>query len=251
MNGNYHAHFLQALCDGDSADPAMQALLAQPAFAVYRNTVFKGCVDALAANYPAVRRLVGEAWFAAAAQAHARAHPPQDACLIAYGHRFPEFLAGLPQAQALPYLPDVARLDRCWSESHLAADDPAIDAEALLAALSAGRDLLLVTHAATRWHWSDAHPCYAIWSANRSDDSPAAIAPEWRGEGALLTRPDGQVLWRPAGLGACRFLDACRDGLGVAQAAGSALQADPQLDIAAMLGALLQAGAFTSFHPIH
>ena len=29
------------------------------AFAVYRNTVLKGCIDALQANYPTVGQLVG------------------------------------------------------------------------------------------------------------------------------------------------------------------------------------------------
>ena len=37
------------------------ALARQPGFAVYRNTVMKGCIDALQANYPAVARIAGEA----------------------------------------------------------------------------------------------------------------------------------------------------------------------------------------------
>jgi hypothetical protein len=35
-----------------------------PALAVYRNTVAKGCIDALQANYPAVHTLVGSDWLA-------------------------------------------------------------------------------------------------------------------------------------------------------------------------------------------
>ena len=38
----------------------MVSLYGQPAFAVYRNTVMKACIDALQANYPAVTRLVSE-----------------------------------------------------------------------------------------------------------------------------------------------------------------------------------------------
>jgi hypothetical protein len=44
-------------------------------FKVYRNTVLKGCVDALAANFPTVLRLVGEDWFRAAALIHVCAEP--------------------------------------------------------------------------------------------------------------------------------------------------------------------------------
>ncbi|MBP0596766.1 putative DNA-binding domain-containing protein [Herbaspirillum sp. LeCh32-8] len=252
MNKDYYGQFLQALLHGDAAaDPQIAALQAQPAFAVYRNTVFKGCADALMANYPAVRRLVGEAWMGAAALAYACANLPDDACLIAYGRTFPDFLSRLEQARELPYLPGVAALDRCWTESHLAADDPAIDADGLFAALSAGRDVRLAPHAAARWQWAAEHPCYSIWSANRNEDAALAQTPDWHGEGALLTRPDGQVQWQPLSVGACRFLDACRDGMGVAQAAGAALQSEPGMDIAATLGRLLQAGSFTSCASFH
>jgi fatty-acyl-CoA synthase len=40
------------------------------------NTVMKGCVDALQANYPTIERLVGEEWFRAAAACHARKISP-------------------------------------------------------------------------------------------------------------------------------------------------------------------------------
>lgn len=43
----------------DSAAGEVAALVGQPGFAVYRNTLAKGCVDALRANFPAVERLVG------------------------------------------------------------------------------------------------------------------------------------------------------------------------------------------------
>ena len=47
----------------------LDAMLAQPGFAVYRNTVAKGCIDALQANYPAVHALVGTDGLRAAAHA--------------------------------------------------------------------------------------------------------------------------------------------------------------------------------------
>ncbi|WP_343584814.1 DNA-binding domain-containing protein [Herbaspirillum sp.] len=245
---DYYRQFLHAVWHGTSAHPLVASLSAQPAFAVYRNTIFKSCADALAANYPAVLRLVGEPWFQGAALAYARGNMPDDACLIAYGPGFPDFLASAEEARELPYLPGVARLDRCWTESHLAADDAPLDAAGLHAALAAGRDVCLAPHAAARWRWEAAYPIYSIWDANRRPDAelPAELA--WRGEGALLTRPQGQVQWQAIGPGACRFLDACRDGIGVAAAAGLALEREPGLDAAAMLGGLVQAGAFTSFH---
>ncbi|MEW6690119.1 MAG: DNA-binding domain-containing protein, partial [Pseudomonadota bacterium] len=69
----------------DEPRSALPQLGAQPGFAVYRNTVMKGCIDALQANYPAVERLVGEEWFRAAAAVYARAEPPAHASLLDYG----------------------------------------------------------------------------------------------------------------------------------------------------------------------
>ncbi|MBU1803547.1 MAG: DNA-binding domain-containing protein, partial [Gammaproteobacteria bacterium] len=68
-----------------SAAGEVAALVGQPGFAVYRNTLAKGCVDALRANFPAVERLVGEEWFAAAATLYARAMPPRSGPLLEYG----------------------------------------------------------------------------------------------------------------------------------------------------------------------
>ncbi|BEV16554.1 DNA-binding domain-containing protein [Herbaspirillum sp. DW155] len=244
----YYDAFLQALLNGRSDDPEVDALLAQPAFAVYRNTVFKGCVDALLANYPAVHRLVGNAWMASAALEFARLHLPRQASLIAYGEGFAGFLGTLDAARELPYLPGIAALDRCWTESHLAADQPLLDVSALHAALAAGHDVTLVPHAASRWHHDPLHPVYTIWDANRSEDGHTELSPEWQGEGALLTRPHAQVQWQALSQGGCRFLDACRAGCSIASAAGQALAHEPGLDIGAMLGQLVQADAFTSFH---
>jgi len=93
--------FTQALlapvADDDAGlTPEIAALARQPGFAVYRNTVMKGCIDALQANYPSVARLVGEEWFRAAATMFARERLPAQATLMYYGDAFAEFLAGKP-----------------------------------------------------------------------------------------------------------------------------------------------------------
>lgn len=226
------------------ADDCVAALAAQPAFAVYRNTVMKGCVDALEANFPAVARLVGEEWFRAAAAVYGRAELPAEPSLLAYGGSFPAFLARFEPAAALPYLPEVARLDRLWTESHAAADDPVLDRSAFarLAPESLG-DAVLEPHPAARWAWFDAIPAFTIWSRNRGEPCPdAEIA--WRGEGALLTRPVGAVQWLAVDKAACRFLDACALGAPLSQALEGALEADANANLVRLVNALLDAGAF-------
>ena len=62
--GRFQDAFAHALFAPETESaPEVRALAAQPAFAVYRNTVMKGCIDALQANYPAVARLVGELFY--------------------------------------------------------------------------------------------------------------------------------------------------------------------------------------------
>jgi hypothetical protein len=255
--------FVQALwAPPGTAQAHLRELVKQPGFNVYRNTVLKSCIDALQANYPAVLRLVGEDWFRAVADLHVRAQPPRDARLQLYGADFPDFLRDFlrdlaPDAD-LPYLSGVARLDRCWTESHVAADAAAL-APAALADLPPEQlgQWVLVPHPAARWAWFDDQPIYTLWQRNREGgDTDSGAELGWTGEGALLTRPVGAVTWVPLDAAGCAFLDACAAGLPLAQAASAALARQANTDLAQLMSTLLQAGAFcraqdhsSSFHP--
>lgn len=234
---------------GAGRQPAwLAALAAQPGFAVYRNTVAQGCLDALRANYPTVRQILGEACFDGAALAYARRHPPRDGRLLLYGRGFAAHLARWRPSAGLPYLPGVARLDRLWSESHCAADAPAADAAAL-AALAArepealGR-LRLRPHPAARWLWCAAHPIYTLWQRHR-EALPIAAPLDWRGEGALLTRPAAAVRWCALDAAGCTLLNQCARGLCLGEAAGATLVAHPGAALDALLAQLLRTGALS------
>jgi len=236
---------------GDTADaePAVASLAAQPAFAVYRNTVMKGCIDALRANFPAVTRLVGEEWFRATAAVYAASDLPSQPSLLDYGGSFPEFLAGFPPAAELGYLPGVARLDRLWTESHVAADARCLDRAAFArldpAFLGESR---LEPHPAARWAWFDDAPVHSIWSRNREERADEGEI-EWRAEGTLLTRPVAEVRWMPIDAAAYRFLEACGRGQTFAQAMDAALEADAGANLVRLVTGLLDAGAFARLTP--
>ena len=237
--------FEYALLAPDSVpDAEVAALTAQPAFAVYRNTVMKGCIDALQANFPAVTRLVGEQWLRAAASIYVRQSPPTDPVLMHYGAGFADFLSGFTPAAELSYLPDVARLDRYWTEAHAAPDDNVLD-PATVAGLApeALASTVLRPHAAARWAWFPDAPIYTIWSRNRSDDVTDGDI-EWKAEGALLVRPRDTVQWITIDAAARVFLDACANGLTLAAAADAALKAQVDTDLARLMSTLLAAGAF-------
>lgn len=187
------------------------AFAAQPGFAVYRNTVARGLVDALRDNHPTVRSLVGDAAFDDVARAYAGARPPRDASLAVYGEDFADFLADWlarhAMTEALPYLADVARLDRCWSEAHVAADAvplaagdlASLDAEQLAASVFA-------PHPSARWIAFDAVPAFAIWRRHREGHDLGAPL-DWVGDRALLVRPAQHVCWHSPSRDALRMLD--------------------------------------------
>jgi hypothetical protein len=234
--------FAAALHGGAGTLPA---LTAQPGFAVYRNTVMKTCIDALAANYACVRRLVGDEWFEAAAGVYARAHPAHTPVLMHYGADFAHFLADFEPAAELPYLPGVAKLDRFWTEAHVAADEPVLDSSTLASAdPHALGALRLRPHPSSRWMWCDSMPLATIWSRNRFDETVDLGDVVWQGEGILFTRPRASVeVMRLDGAG-CAFLDACSAGQRVEFAVARALEADRNIDLADLMARLLVAGAF-------
>ncbi len=237
------AHALLAPDAGPAAEVA--TLAAQPAFAIYRNTVMKGCIDALQANYPAVVRLVGEEWFRAAAAVYVREALPADPTLLRYGAGFADFLARFEPAAELPYLQGVARLDRYWTEAHAAPDAGALDASAVARlAPEALAKTVLHSHPAARWAWFADGPIYTIWSRNRADSAPAADL-DWQPEGALLVRPRDAVEWTALDAAACAFLDACAAGSTLAGAAQAALEVQGNADLARLMSTLLEAGAFS------
>ncbi|WP_457280926.1 HvfC/BufC N-terminal domain-containing protein [Polaromonas sp. P5_D5] len=243
--GQFQQAFAQALFAHPAAvGPEMQLLATQPAFAVYRNTVMKACIDALEANFPAVARLVGDEWFRAAAALYVETEAPKDARLLYYGNGFSDFLRGFEPAAELVYLPGVAQLDIFWREAHVASDAPAVDA-AWVAAHTPEQmaTLVLSPHPAARWAWFDEQPVYSIWERNRrSNEINKDLT--WRGEGALLTRPRDAVVWSEITKAGCVFLDACAGGRTLAHATASALAVDPKADLATTFACLLRSGAF-------
>jgi hypothetical protein len=227
---------------GDVTDfaPATQA-----AFAIYRNTAMRACLDALEANYPAVVCLVGREWFRAAAAIHVAQCPPCDARMVTYGKAFAGFLAAFPPASELPYLADVAHLDRLWTESFIAADSRVLAATAV-ASLDADAlgALTLHRHPAAR-PFTSSLPAVSIWQASRAG---MAVGTEliWRAECAIVTRVDDEVRVMPVEASALRLLESIVEGASLADAAHSTLGMHPDARIDLLLASLLQAGAFAT-----
>jgi hypothetical protein len=217
---------------------------AQGAMAVYRNTVMHGAVEALRANYPVVEQIIGEQMFQHAAVDFASTCPPRDPVLALYGAEFGDWLMHQEWIGDLPYLPDVARVERLHLSSLFAADEERLSPEHA-AQLSRLPSASLRLHPAACFAWLST-PALSIWLAHQ-ESTPSEIAPEWRGEGALFARPQPFTLHAALiSRAAHRLLFGVRLGeaLGVSMAAAAKLY--PDEDVAAVLASLVTLGVFVA-----
>jgi hypothetical protein len=191
--------------------------------AIYRRNVLANLHDALAAAYPVVRRLVGDAFFGAAAERFARAHPSTSGDLHRYGAELAQFLAGYAPAADLPYLPDVACLEWAVAQAFHAANARAFDYAALAAIAAPERERVCLRLQPAARLVASAHPILDIWEANQParDGVPAKLCAEAR---VLVFRAGLEVRVRALSTGEWSFLSAAASGATLA-----ALAADPIL----------------------
>ena len=217
-------------------------------FAVHRNNVVAGLVDALAERFPATRRIVGDAFFRAMARIHVTAHPPRGPVLAMLGDDLPGFIAAFPPAGDLPYLADVARLEAARTRAHHAADASPID-PAVLATLAPDRlaEARLALHPSVSVIAS-AWPIVTVWAMN-SGERPVAPIADWAAEAALVSRPQDAVLVRALPAGGAPFLERIAAGASLGDAVAAAMAAVADFDLTAGLVALIEAGAVTAVRP--
>ena len=216
-----------------ASDPSQQAMpeslftgahVGAVGLRVHRNTVLGALANALRLAFPAVDRLVGEAFFDRMAVEFARARPPGAPQLDEYGAEFPDFIAAFPGTETLPYLADLARFD--WQFGALARCRAA--AESAAPSLQLDNGLLLQFAAPLRLHASR-YPVDALRAAILADDAGALgaidLAPGeyhyalWRSEQGVHVRALG-----PSSAG---FLAAVFDGADAAAALAAAANGLP------------------------
>jgi hypothetical protein len=233
--------FARALRDPDLAIPrgvtAHNSDAPRERFAVYRNNVVVGLVSALEARFPATRRIVGEEFFKSAARLFAAAQPPRSPLMMFYGDAFPAFLADFEPAREVPYLADVARLEAARTRAHHAADARPLTRAALVCGLPDDLACMrFILHPSVEIVASE-YPIVTIWAMNSGEINLAPIT-DWRGEDALVSRPDFDVEVRRLPPGAKTFLQNLAAGNPLGEAAAMALAANASFDLAANLAAL-------------
>ncbi|WOS65286.1 HvfC/BufC N-terminal domain-containing protein [Sinorhizobium fredii] len=243
---SYPQRLAQGLLDPSCATPTLVAgpngKAADKRFNVYRNNVTVSLIDALAAVFPATMRITGETFFNAMARFHVRETPPTSPLLFEYGRDFPDFIERYEYAQSMPWLADVARIERAWLDAYHAADAAVLQPEELAAVPPERLGVLVFeAHPATRIVRS-AYPAVTIFSANRSSN-PVGRIDATAPESALVTRPALEVEVRCLAPGADRFLGRLMAGEPLEAAAATASGCCPEFDLATAIRTTLEAGA--------
>jgi hypothetical protein len=207
----------------------------------------------IAAIYPTIATIVGEAMFAALAQEHAAWTSPSSGDLNDYGERFADFIAEHPHACALPYLVDVAHLEWAVHRARRAAGGPTMDLPALAAALSASTfdvdRARLILHPAVVVVKANT-PLASIWDRHLDaqqdqDDEPWAL--NWSvAEPVLVTRPADSVAVYAISHAEVALVAACAEGQALPSALACALATDASFNVTATLLRLATFGAIMS-----
>jgi Putative DNA-binding domain len=161
---------------------------------VYAHGYLSRIVEALGLEYAAIRRILGDDAFEALVERFLGVFPPRSFDLSRAGDRLSAFLEFDRLSVDLPFLPDLARLERTLSVAFVAADgDPASWEELRgrtpeeLLELRLG---LLPGVALVRSSW----PLDELWACRfEEDDEAVSVALEGRPADVLIFRRDGRV----------------------------------------------------------
>jgi len=147
----------------------------------------------------------------------------------------------------LPYLEDVARIERAWTEAYHAPEASPID-PGVFAAIAPDQlpAVQLALHPSLRLVRSQ-FPALTIWQMNIADGIPAPVDLTAGGEDVLVVRPSVDVEVRSIPNGSLEFLQALADGKPVLAALEVALIASSRFDLSANLSDLLRAGAVVGY----
>jgi len=228
----------EEICDGEfSAAERVQ---------IYRRNTLVTLTEALAACYPTVQSLVGEEFFRQAAEQYIRLYPPSSGNVHDFGSALATFLADFWPAQALAYLPDVARLEWARQLSYHADDVPALEIETLKAVSPLELEALCFgQHPATRLI-SSAYPIFDIWQLHQSNDPQATVDLSVGGQHVRVFRHHLKVDIELLGSAEYLWLQNLADGRALGEATDVALAADGEFELIRHLQRHLVGGTWTA-----
>jgi len=226
------------LCSANGADPASR-------FLVYRNNVQGSLINALADSYPVVQQLVGEEFFRGMASIFIQQQPPHSPLMSRYGDGLADFIDAFEPAAEVPYLADVARLERLRTRAYHAADAATVSAQQISAALADPQTLveLNITLHPSLHLLDSAYAVVSIWAAHQQDATLAGIDIR-QGQHALVLRNGLEVEVFALDQGASVFIRHLLHRRPLLQAA----QDSPPFDLPQTLALLIGHNAITDLN---
>ncbi|WP_204127586.1 HvfC/BufC N-terminal domain-containing protein [Pseudomonas ogarae] len=237
MSGQ-HA-FAAALLDPRKACPpgVVSANGADPQsrFAVYRNNVLSSLINALADNYPVVVQLVGEEFFRGMAGVYVQSAPPRSPVMSDYGDDFAGFIEQFEPAACVPYLADVARLERLHVQAWHAADAEPMAQERIVEMLSSPtqtKHLKIGLHPSLRLLQSP-FAVVTIWAAHQHQTPVPFDA--FSAQNALVLRHGLDVEVFAISHAAHGFITALQQGVSLTAAIEAAIDLDLEQTLAGLI----------------
>lgn len=212
---------------------------------IYEHSVIATLTAALRDSFPGVLALVGEVFFDAMAARYLRQHPSTCGNLQRFGAGLAGFIADLPEASGLRYLPDVARLEWCRQLAALAADARTVDTlpGASMESAAPGKSRLRL-HPSVHLLRSE----YAVLSLWQWCQAPSDAVPRVReAESILLWRDGGDVAMATLAPAAFRCIELLSGGADVATAWTGARSVDDAFELGTCLRDLLGHGLVVTF----
>lgn len=211
---------------------------------VYRGTSREARLGTLETVYPVCGSILGRRCFRRLGSRYLDEWPSRSGDLNLYGEGFPTFIARRvrsdEQLASLPYLPDLARLERDWHSAYYARDEAPFDMEAFARASAgeAAAGIRFRLAADLRLLRSD-YPIREIWLRHREGgDTGSVPAGE---EERLVVRRDGfAAVVEPVSAAVFDLLAAVARGDGLGEMASGAVDIEP-------LPALIASGWIAGF----
>jgi hypothetical protein len=217
-------------------------------FGVYRNNVVASLINAIAARYPIVQKLMCEDTFGQLVRLYVTIEPPRSPVLLEYGDSFPQFLRNVGQTTSAEYLADIAELESVRTRAYHSPDATPLSSD-VFRAIDPERaaDLRFVLHPSLQL-LSSRFPMVSIWEANMYGSGSSFAF--WQPEYALIARPHFEVKVRRLTLGAYQFFSALAKQctLGVAIEHGKATTS--HFDLAECFEALIFSEVVVGLQPL-
>tara|TARA_R110001583_G_scaffold7879_5_gene38519 strand:- start:14708 stop:15556 length:849 start_codon:yes stop_codon:yes gene_type:complete len=238
--------------------------------AVYRNGFYKGCVDALAANFPMSQKRVGSENFRKIARLYVDHFPPEQGTLVGYGQDFPGFIADFiadialektavktvtfkpdtnqQEAADLPLnLADIAHLDYVWLTSLMSADSGEIlTPEYVTKLMEQGFELteLCVKLNASVLLFRVSEESFSEWIALKTNNNEAPKTESSAVDFVMLWRLQGYLLARSLSIAEVALMQALQalqgKGKPLGEAFDAAIAVNPNFEVSDAFAACLQ-----------